>query len=282
MIVADRSLRGGAVGSAGLLVLIAASFVALFPILMALLNSIKTDGEIVNNILALPETPRFSNYVVAFERTHFLRSVWNTLVVLVVGLAGIVLFAAMAGYKLSRTRGILSGIIFGMFVMSMLIPFHSIMITLTRVARTLHLQGSTTGLGLIYIGLGVPMAIFLYHGFVKSVPRELDEAAVIDGCGELRYFATIVFPLVLPVTVTIIILNTLWMWNDFLLPLLMITDIDNYTVLLSTNMLFGQYNNNDWSAILATLVLAMLPMVALFLALQKYVMRGIVDGAIKG
>jgi len=282
MIIADRSVRGTVAHSAGLMVLVAASCIALFPILMALLNSLKSDGEILNDILALPLTPRFRNYAVAFERTRFLRSVWNTLVVLVVGLSGIVFFAAMAGYKLSRTRGIASGTIFGLFVMSMLIPFHSIMITLTRVARTLHLQGSTVGLGFIYVGLGVPMAIFLYHGFVKTVPRELDEAAVIDGCGELRYFATIVFPLVLPVTVTIVILNTLWMWNDFLLPLLMITDMDSYTVLLSTNMLFGQYNNNDWSSILATLVLAMLPMVTLFLALQKYVMQGIVDGAIKG
>ena len=282
MIVADRSTRGVVEGTAALLVLLTASCISLFPILMALLNSLKTDGEIMNNILALPETARFTNYAVAFERTHFLRSVWNTIIVLAVGLSGIVFFAAMAGYKISRTRSVLSGVLFGLFVMSMLIPFHSIMITLTRVARALRLQGSTVGLGLIYIGLGVPMAIFLYHGFVKSVPRELDEAAVMDGCGELRYFATIVFPLMVPVTVTIVILNTLWMWNDFLLPLLMITNMDSYTVLLSTNMLFGQYNNNDWSAILATLVLAMLPVVTLFLVLQKHVMRGIVDGAIKG
>lgn len=268
--------------SLGLAVLASAVVVALFPIVMALLNSLKTDGEIMNDILALPSSPTFSNYVTAFERTHFLRSVWNTFIVVAVGLAGIVLFAAMAGYKLSRTRGVLSGMLFGLFVMSMLIPFHSIMITLTRVSRALHLQGSTVGLGVIYVGLGVPMAIFLYHGFVKSVPRELDEAAIIDGCGEFRYFVTVVLPLLLPVTVTIVILNTLWMWNDFLLPLLMITDTENYTVLLSTNMLFGRYNNNDWSAILATLVLAMLPVVTLFLVLQKYVMKGIVDGAIKG
>ena len=126
------------------------------------------------------------------------------------------------------------------------------------------------------------MAIFLYHGFIKSVPRELDEAALIDGCGEFRFFLTIVVPLVAPITVTVIILNTLCMWNDFLLPLIMITDSDNYTVMLSTNILFGQYSNNDWSAILATLVLAMLPMVSLYLFLQKYIMKGITEGALKG
>lgn len=265
-----------------LVVLVIVAGAALFPIYMALINSVKTDGEIMRNILALPSTPVFANYATAFEQTHFLRSVWNTVVVVAVALSGIVLLAAMAGYKLSRTRSVLSGVLFGIFVMSMLIPFHSIMITLMKVARALHVQGSTVGLGLIYVGLGVPMAVFLYHGFVKSVPKELDEAAEIDGCGEFRFFAVVVMPLVMPITVTVIILNTLWMWNDFLLPLLMITDTARYTVLLSTNMLFGQYNNNDWSAILATLVLAMLPMITLFLLLQKYVMQGIVEGAIKG
>ena len=263
------------------LLLIAAG-IALFPIYMALINSFKPDGEIMNNILSLPDKIRFGNYVEAFERTRFLRSVVNTIVVVGTGLAGIIFFGAMAGYKLSRTRTKLSALLFGLFVMSMLIPFHSVMITLTRVARVLHVQGSTVGLGLIYVGLGVPMAIFLYHGFVKSVPRELDEAAVIDGCGEMRYFLSVVFPLMTPITLTVTILNTLWMWNDFLLPLLMITASDNYTVLLSTNMLFGQYNNNDWSAILATLVLAMLPMVTLYLLLQKYITKGIAEGALKG
>lgn len=264
------------------LILAAAALVALFPIGMAVLNSLKTDGEIMNNILALPAVLRFGNYAEAFELTHFFRSMLNTVMVIGTGLSGIVFFGAMSGYKLSRTRTRLSGFLFGLFVMSMLIPFHSIMITLTRVARAVHVQGTPTGLGLIYIGLGVPMAIFLYHGFIKSVPRELDEAALIDGCSEFRFFLTIVFPLVAPITVTVMILNTLWMWNDFLLPLIMITDSDSYTVMLSTNILFGQYSNNDWSAILATLVLAMLPMVTLYLFLQKYIMKGISEGALKG
>jgi raffinose/stachyose/melibiose transport system permease protein len=166
--------------------------------------------------------------------------------------------------------------------MSMLIPFHSIMISLTKIARMLRVQGSLPGLGFIYIGLGVPMAVFLYHGFVKSVPRDLDEAALMDGCGEFRFFFTVAFPLLRPITATIAILNTLWIWNDFLLPLLMITDSDSYTILLSTNMLFGQYNNNDWSSILATLILAMIPVVILYMTLQKYIIDGIVDGAVKG
>lgn len=263
-------------------VLIVASFITLFPIYIALINSFKPDGQILNNILALPQEMLFTNYIDAFNKTHFLRSFMNTLIVVIVGLAGIILFASMAGYKLSRSKTRLSSFFFTLFVMSMLIPFHSIMITLVKMSRYLGVQGSTVGLGLIYIGLGVPMAIFLYHGFVKSIPIELDEAAVMDGCTEFRYFIVIIFPLLLPITATVTILNALWIWNDFLLPLLMLTNSDDYTILLSTNMLFGQYNNNDWSAILATLILAMLPVVVLYLTLQKYITEGISDGAIKG
>lgn len=268
-------------GSAGMLiVLLAGAFVTLFPIYMALLNSVKTQGEMLTNILALPAAPEFGNYVDAFRKTDYLRSLWNTVVVAAVGLAGIIVFASMAGYKLSRTPGKLSAFLFGLFVMSTLIPFHSIMITLVRISSDMGLQGSAVGLGLLYIGLGVAVAIFLYHGFVKSVPKELDEAAVIDGCGEFRLYFVVILPLLLPITATIAILNTLWMWNDFLLPLLILTDFKSYTLLLSTNMLFGEYNN-DWSAILASLVLAMLPVILLYLLLQKYILHGISEGAIK-
>ncbi|MEF2964483.1 carbohydrate ABC transporter permease [Paenibacillus sp. M1] len=260
---------------------LAAAF-TLFPIFMGLLNSFKTEGEMLNNILAFPSKIQFANYSDAFDKIDFLRSLWNTVAVTVIGLIGIIVFSSMAGYKLSRTPGKLSGFLFALFVMSMLIPFHSVMITLNKIAKLLSVQGSTVGLGLIYIGLGVSMAIFLYHGFVKSIPRELDEAAVIDGCGELRLFFTVIFPLLLPVTATIAILNALWIWNDFLLPLLMLTDSDTYTLLLSTNMLFGQYGNNDWSAILAALILTMLPVIILYLLLQKYILNGVVDGAVKG
>lgn len=269
-------------GLLALLMLIVGAAFTLLPIYMGVLNSVKTEGEMLNGILSWPRHFAWSNYADAYRKIDFLRSLGNTAAVTAVGLAGIVLFAAMAGYKLSRTPGKLSGFLFSLFVLSMLIPFHSIMITLVRIAKNLAVQGSTVGLGLIYIGLGVSMAIFLYHGFVKSIPRDLDEAAVIDGCGEFRLFFSVILPLLLPVTATVAILNALWMWNDFLLPLLMLTDASSYTLLLSTNMLFGQYGNNDWSAILASLVLALLPVVVLYLLLQKYILNGIADGAIKG
>ncbi|QGQ93989.1 carbohydrate ABC transporter permease [Paenibacillus psychroresistens] len=261
--------------------LFAGSVVMLFPIYMGVLNSLKTDGQMLTNIMSIPMHLQFSNYPDAFVKVHFLRSLVNTMQIAAFGLVGIIVCSSLAGYKLSRTKSKLSGFLFGLFLLSTLIPFHSIMITLVRIAGKLSIQGSLYGLGVIYIGLGVSLAIFLYHGFVKSIPRDLDEAAVIDGCGELKLFYAVIFPLLVPITATIAILNLLWMWNDFLLPLLMLTRSENYTLLLSTNMLFGEYSN-DWSAILATLVLAMLPVVVFYLLLQKYILNGIAEGAIKG
>nr|WP_143192384.1 carbohydrate ABC transporter permease [Paenibacillus sp. P32E] len=276
--IRERNWRSGLI----LLVLLAGSVITLFPIYMGVLNSFKTDGELLNDVLAAPASFQFSNYAAAIDKINFWRSLGNTAVIAAVGLLGIILFSSMAGYKLSRTPGRLSRFLFSLFILSMLIPFHSTMITLTKITRELHVQGSILGLGLIYIGLGVSFAIFLYHGFVKSIPRDLDEAAVMDGCGDFRLFFVVIFPLLLPITATNAILNLLWMWNDFLLPLLMLTDSNSYTLLLSTNMLFGQYGNNDWSGILASLVMAMLPVIIFYLLLQKYILNGIADGAVKG
>jgi raffinose/stachyose/melibiose transport system permease protein len=225
--------RRKAVSAVILLILLIGAVITLFPVYLGVLNSLKTEGDMMNNILAFPTKLEFGNYADAFEKTNFMRSLGNTAVVAASGLIGIILFSSLAGYKMSRTPGRLSTFLFNLFVLSMLIPFHSIMISLNRISKTLGVQGSTVGLGMIYVGLGVSMAIFLYHGFVKSIPRDLDEAALIDGCGELRLFFAIIFPLLLPITTTVAILNLLWMWNDFLLPLLMLTDSDQiYTAAL--------------------------------------------------
>lgn len=264
-----------------LFMLILYSIFSLSPILLAILNSGKTQGEILTNILSFPQNFKFDNYLIAFEKINFLRSFLNTMVVVIVGCTGIVLLSAIAGYKLARVKSKLSGFYYSLFVLSMLIPFHSIMITLVKIANVTDLQGKTLGLGIIYIGLGVPMAIFLYTGFIKSIPPELDEAARIDGCGDLRLFFKIIFPQLKPITATIIITNALWMWNDFLLPLLILPNSKTYTILLSTNMLFGQYGNNDWPAILSVLIMAMLPAIVFYLILQKNILKGISEGALK-
>ncbi|MDT9720348.1 carbohydrate ABC transporter permease [Paenibacillus sp. ClWae2A] len=263
------------------LLLILGSLVAMLPIYMAVVNSLKTQGEIFQSFIALPTTLHWENYSDAFNKINLLGSSMNSAIVSFLGIGGIVFCASLAGYKLSRTSGRLSNLIFFLFVASMLVPFHSIMIPLTRVAKGMGVQGSTYGLALIYIGLGVNMAIFLYHGFVKSIPRELEESAQIDGCNEFQTFFQIIFPLLLPITVTIAILDFLWIWNDFLLPLLMLTDVNRYTLILSTNMLFGEYNK-EWPLILSSLVLTAIPVILIYAFFQKFIMEGIAEGAVKG
>nr|WP_275984176.1 carbohydrate ABC transporter permease [Paenibacillus hamazuiensis] len=255
--------------------------VSFFPLYMTVLNSFKTEKEIFGSILSLPTAMHIENYTDALQKTQLLSSLGNTVIVSVLGIAGILLFASLAGYKLSRTPGKLSGLIFFLFISSMLVPFHSIMIPLVKTAKSLSLQGSIYGLAVIYIGLGVNMAIFLYHGFVKSIPRELEESAYMDGCGQFRTFTTIILPLLLPITVTAGILNFLWIWNDFLLPLLMIQDANDYTLILSTNKLFGEYTK-DWSLILAALVLTAIPVILIYAIFQKFIVSGIAEGAVKG
>ncbi|MFC5451307.1 carbohydrate ABC transporter permease [Paenibacillus aestuarii] len=264
-----------------LLVLAILAIYFLFPIYMAVVNSFKTQSEMYNSVLSLPSRLHLDNYVQAFQKANMLRSAWNTIVVTVTGIAGIVYFSSMAGYKLSRTPGKLSHAIFLLFVASMLIPFQTIMVTLTKMAKDLGLQGTPFGLGVVCAGLGVNMAIFLYHGFVKGVPRELDESAEMDGCGEFRTFFTIIFPLLLPITFTIVILNMLWLWNDFLLPVLLLTDFRKYTLVLTINMFFGKYSR-EWSLILASLILSSIPIVIIFAIFQRWIIQGITEGAVKG
>lgn len=262
------------------IVMILLALFMLSPILLAFINSFKTNGEIYTNILTLPETWQFENYTKAFAKTNYLRSLFNTIFLVVLSLSGIILASSLAGYKLARTKTKLSKIIFTIFILSMLIPFHSIMIGLVEVTNDLHIRGSLIGLSVIYVGIGSPMAVFLYHGFTKNVPKEIEEAARIDGCNEIQLFLRVVFPILRPITATIIILNALWIWNDFLLPLLMITDKDKYTLLLSTKMLFGQYSA-DWSKVLAILILALLPVILIYVFMQKHIIKGVSDGAIK-
>jgi raffinose/stachyose/melibiose transport system permease protein len=253
----------------------------LFPIYMAVINSFKTQSEMFLSTLSLPTKLHFENFSQAFKQSNMLHSAWNSTVVTVTGIVGIVFFSSLAGYKLSRTSGKLSHLIFLLFVSSMLIPFITIIIPLIKMAKSLGLQGTPFGLGVVCAGLGINTAVFLFHGFVKGVPRELDESAQMDGCGEVRAFYSIIFPLLLPITFTIIILNLIWLWNDFLLPLLLLSDFRQYTLVLNINMFFGKYSR-EWSLILASLILSSLPIVVIFAVFQRLIIQGITDGAVKG
>lgn len=268
--------------SAGVyLFLILCALFTLAPLLLALINSFKSNGEILTNVLSLPKEITGVNYIRSFDKMHYLRSLGNTVFLAAGGVGLIILFSALAGWKLCRTKTKFSKFLFSLFIFSMLIPFSSIMIPLYKVVLVLNIKNSLFGLCFVYAGLGVSMAIFLYHGFVKGIPRELEEAAAIDGCSPLQTFFRIVFPMLKPVTATICITNVLWIWNDFLLPLIILSDNKKYTLLLSTNTLFGQYSS-DWSAILSALVIAALPVIVFYALLQKQILKGITDGAMKG
>ncbi|MFT4145996.1 MAG: carbohydrate ABC transporter permease [Mobilitalea sp.] len=253
----------------------------LFPILMALMNSFKTNGELLTNVMSLPKTINFDNYTRTLDKMNYIRSFLNTITLTGLGVGMMILFSAMAGWRLCRTKTRLSTFIFSLFVFSMLIPFSSIIIPLYKVILTFHIKNSLIGLSFVYAGFGVSMAIFLYHGFIKGIPYELEEAAAIDGCGKLLTFFKIILPMLKPVTVAIGISNVLWVWNDFLLPLITLSDNKKYSLLLSTNILFGQYSS-DWSAILSALILSAIPVIIFYAIFQKQILKGIGDGAVKG
>ena len=262
--------------------LILAAIIFLIPFYFVIVNSVKTFSEIVRNAAALPTTLQWNNYVLAFGQIRFTQVFINTLTVTVFSVAGMVVLGSMAGWKLARfDKKPVSIVLFSLFVASMVIPFQSVMIPMVRVAGRLGLTNSHPGLIFIYFGFGVPFGVFLYHGFVKSVPLELEESARIEGCGELRLFIQIVFPLLKTITVTFIILQTLWVWNDFLLPALLISSRNLHTIPLAINRFFSVFLN-QWDRALPSLVLSTAPIVVFFLLLQRHMIRGISDGALKG
>ena len=211
---------------------------------------------------------------------HYFRSLGNTVLLSGVSVTLIILFSSLAGWKLCRTKTRLSKFIFGLFVFSMLIPFSSIMIPIYRVILALKLKNSLLGLSLVYAGLGVSMAVFLYHGFVKGIPQELEEAAEMDGCGQLQVFRYMVFPLLKPITATVCITNVLWVWNDFLLPLIILTDQSNQTIPLAQYVFSSQFATN-YPMAFSSYLMAMAPILIVYIFAQKWVVGGVMRGAVK-
>lgn len=253
----------------------------LYPLFLIVINSVKSFQDIMANVVALPTSLHFENFANAFTLMEYPHLFVNTLVATVIGTGGVVLLSSMAGYKLSRTKSRASWLLFLVCIAPMMIPFHSFMISLVKIARNLHLTNSTYGLGVIYWGLGVPLALFMYHGFVKTVPKELDEVALIDGCQPFAIFFRIIFPLLKPVTVTVVVLNVMWMWNDFLLPLLVLSGAKkSMTLQLAAYNFFGQYKI-EWHYAMAGVLLTITPAVIFFLIAQKNIIKGMVAGAVK-
>ncbi|MBM7570169.1 carbohydrate ABC transporter permease [Aquibacillus albus] len=259
---------------------IAIAILFLVPFYFVLVNSVKSFPEILVNAASFPNKVLFSNFSKVWGLINFPKAFLNSLLVTVTSIVGIVVISSMAAWKLVRTPNKLSQILFIIFVSSMVIPFQTVMIPLLKLSGTLGLINSIHGIVIMYFGFGVSLSLFLFHGFIKTVPTEIEEAARIDGCSEFGVFWRIVFPILKPITATVIILNTLWIWNDYLLPLLVLQNPDLRTIPLATSALFAQYQK-QWDMGLAALVLGIVPIIAFFLFLQKHIIKGVQAGSIK-
>jgi raffinose/stachyose/melibiose transport system permease protein len=258
----------------------------LFPIYIVVVNSFKNRQELYENKLAIPGSFSFEYYAKAMDKMNFLRAFGNSLIVTVVSIGIIVVLASMTAWMFVRTNNRLSRVLFMIFVATMIIPFQTIMMPLMQVmgwARdTLHIPMLNTIGGLIYmnVGFGTSMAVFLYHGFVKSIPVSLEEAATIDGCNKFKVFWKIVFPMLKPTTVTVMILDVIWIWNDYLLPSLVLSSKPLRTIPLSTASFFGQFTI-EWNLAMAGLLLTITPVIIFYLSAQKYIVKGVAAGAVK-
>lgn len=264
------------------LVFLCLMIIYLLPFFILFMNSFKGSLEISKNIIALPEKISLINYQKAWEKLNFPRTFTNTIVLVVIANVGLVILGSMAGYWLARYRNICNKIIFAVLLSAMAIPFETVMIPLMKVVTNLNLTQNIVSLGICYWGMGASTFIFMIYGAVKNVPIELEEAAGIDGCGPFRIFWAVVFPLLKTIIVTMVIINTFWVWNDYLMPQLMLGSAKELqTIQLSMRSLFMEYYSM-WDIALAGLVISLLPTVVLYLFSQKYIISGITSGALKG
>ncbi len=252
----------------------------LAPFYLAVINSLKTQKGFLIDVIGLPgKYFTLKNYVEAFIKLNFLRSAMNSLLITVISILLIIIFASMAAWMLVRTKTKGSTFIFLLLSSALLIPFQAVMLPLIRIMGQLNLL-NPGGIVFMYLGFGAPLSVVLYHGFVKSVPVEIEEAAVIDGCNRFQIFWRVVFPLLKPITVTVSILNAMWIWNDFLLPQLVINKPEWQTIPLKMFYFFGQFSKR-WDLGLAGLIIAMLPIIIFYLAMQKHIIKGVMQGSIK-
>ena len=265
-----------------LIAIILAACLYIYPVFLMVDNSLKPFKEILTNVLALPTHLEWANYTYVIEKMEYFRLFLNNVVITLIGIAGIVLFSSMAAFILDRRKTRVTKALHLFIITPMLIPFQTIMITLLKFMNIIHLNGTTWGLGIQYWGFGIPMATFIYFNFMKSIPTEIDESAMIDGATTFQTYVRIIFPLLKTVTATVVVLDVMWIWNDFLLPLLMVNSSPSSKTLVLAAYNFVGSLNTKWHYTLAAMVLAILPSVIVFVFLQKYIVDGVVAGAIKG
>jgi len=265
--------------------------VFMFPFAMVVLNSAKTSREIIFNAIAMPNDwgQLTANISLIFNNptVDYFGAFVDSTVITILSLIVIVLFSSMAAWVLVRTNKVWSTILFMAFVAAMVIPFQVLMYPLVRWMRVvgdfLHLRllGTYHGIVFAYLGFGTPLSIFVFHGFIKNIPYELEEAATIDGCSQQSIFFKIVFPLLKPIIVTVLILNGIWIWNDYLLPLLVLgSNGAVQTIPIAVTAFAGAYLK-QWDLILTSTLIAIIPVIILYLFAQRYIIKGMVEGSIK-
>ena len=258
----------------------------IMPIYEVVVNSLKSNNAINLDVFALPNSESFvgfANYVkgMTFGNYPFLKSVGYSLFISVVSTALILLCCSMTGWYLTRVNNKLSKFMNLLIVFSMVVPFQMVMFTLSKTADQLNLN-TPWNICIIYLGFGAGLAVFMFTGFMKSVPMEIEEAAMIDGCNPIQIFFKVVFPILKPTMISTAILETMWVWNDYLLPTLVL-DIKKYrTIPMAIQYFRGGYGRVELAPMMACIIIAIIPIIILYMTCQKYIIEGVVAGAVKG
>lgn len=263
----------------GLLLLIF-GFIFILPIILIVMNAFKPNKEILTNFLSFPKSLYLDNFTVAMKTMRYGTSFINSAIITLCSVLLTLTVSFLAAYGISHLRGKLSNIIYMVFVIGQVIPFHAVMIAISIQASKFHLNNSRIGLAIIFSGLNCAFGIMTFTGFLKSVPRELEEAAAIDGCGMLRSMIQIVFPLIKPSAVTLGILYFLWSWNDFILPNILLGQEQLRTIPMNL-FVFRSSTNTQWNLFIAGLTISLVPIVIIYIIAQKHITSGLTAGALK-
>lgn len=265
-------------------VLLALSVLFLVPIIIVIINSFKSRIYISSQPLKLPNAETFvalENYINGVTSSDFFSAFLRSLFITVVSVILIVLFASMAAWYIVRSNSKITKGIYYMLVFSMIVPFQMVMYTMTYVTNRANLD-NVFGITFVYLGFGAGLSVFMLCGFIKSIPLEIEEAAMIDGATPIQAFFTVVFPMLKPTAITVAILNTMWIWNDYLLPYLVLGS-DKKTIPVAIQLAMqGAYGSTDYGGFMAMLVLAIVPIIIFYIFCQKYIIKGVVAGAVKG
>lgn len=252
-----------------------------YPICLIILNSFKSYNDMIQQFLAMPSSINFERYLNTWRELEFTGLFRNTLFYTVVTVAILALLAPMAAYKLARTKSALSNMVFGLIILPMMVPFQTYMIALTRFMAMLGLNGTRTGYVFANVGLCMPLAVFMIHGFVKGVPVALDECACIDGAGKLRTYFLIILPLLAPILTTVVVIDALAIWNDVVTNILILGSKPETINLQQALYMKFSASQSDWERALPGITMAIIPNIAFFIFMQKYIVAGVTAGSVK-